>query len=106
MMKSSSVFGDDAVKDVSQLQSLMGDKGFARPNRALILIPTYNEVKNVGRMIDRIALGSSFSPVVEFVQQDREAEEGRLGSTTEKKQSGCGNRLISLWCRGQLLRGW
>ena len=51
------------------------------PNRAPILIPTYNEVKNVGRVIDSIALSGIEAGVC---SRDREAGEGRQGGTQEQ----------------------
>jgi cellulose synthase/poly-beta-1,6-N-acetylglucosamine synthase-like glycosyltransferase len=56
MMTSSPVFGDDAVKTSVGYNICGRTTVLPPPNRALILIPTYNEVKNVGRMIDSIAL--------------------------------------------------
>ena len=56
MMTSSLAFGDDAVKTSVGYNICGRTTVLPPPNRALILIPTYNEVKNVGRMIDSIAL--------------------------------------------------
>jgi len=56
MMTSSLAFGDDGGKTSVGYNICGRTKALLPPNRALILIPTYNEVKNVGRMIDSIAL--------------------------------------------------